>query len=142
MPDVDIKLGFYQVVKNNYYPGWHQHTSANELLMNKAAWDALPDTYKAMIELAAGESIHYTFAESEATNPAVINEMKFKYGVINRRWEDEELAAFEAASNEVLAEQSAADPTFKRVADSYLAFRKIYKTWGDAQALKATYLSK
>jgi len=40
------------------------------------------------------------------------------------------------------AEQSAADPTFKKVADSYLAFRKVYKTWGDAQALKATYLSK
>jgi TRAP-type mannitol/chloroaromatic compound transport system substrate-binding protein len=52
------------------------------------------------------------------------------------------LAAFEAAWNEVLAEQSAADPTFKKVADSYLAFRKVYKTWGDAQALKATYLSK
>jgi TRAP-type mannitol/chloroaromatic compound transport system substrate-binding protein len=109
--------------------------------MNKAAWDALPDTYKAMIELAAGESIHYTFAESEATTPAVINEMKFKYGVINRRWEDEELAAFETAWDEVLAEQSAADPTFKKVADSYLAFRKVYKTWGDTQTLKATYLT-
>ena len=31
---------------------------------------------------------------------------------------------------------------FKKVADSYLALRKVYKTWGDAQALKATYLSK
>ena len=58
------------------------------------------------------------------------------------RWTDEELAAFEAAWNEVLEEQSAADPTFKKVADSYLAFRKVYKAWGDAQALKATYLSK
>jgi TRAP-type mannitol/chloroaromatic compound transport system substrate-binding protein len=51
-------------------------------------------------------------------------------------------AAFEQAWKEVLEEQSAADPTFKKVADSYLAFRKVYKTWGDAQALKATYLSK
>ena len=52
------------------------------------------------------------------------------------------LAAFEMAWNEVLAEHSAADPTVKRVADSYLAFRKVYKTWGDAQALEATYLRK
>jgi TRAP-type mannitol/chloroaromatic compound transport system substrate-binding protein len=71
-----------------------------------------------------------------------MNEMLDKYGVENVRWTDEELAAFEAGWNEVLQEQSAADPTFKRVADSYLAFRKVYKTWGDAQALKATYLSK
>ena len=28
MPDMDIKLGFYQVAKYNYYPGWHQPTSA------------------------------------------------------------------------------------------------------------------
>ena len=50
MPDIDIDLGFYQVAKNNYYPGWHQQVSVSELLMNKAAWEALPDQYKAMIE--------------------------------------------------------------------------------------------
>jgi TRAP-type mannitol/chloroaromatic compound transport system substrate-binding protein len=71
-----------------------------------------------------------------------MNEMLEKFGVHNVRWSDEELTAFEAAWNEVLAEQSAADPTFRKVADSYLAFRKVYKTWGDAQELKATYLSK
>ena len=37
MPDMDIKLGFYQVAKYNYYPGWHQPASVGELLMNKAA---------------------------------------------------------------------------------------------------------
>jgi TRAP-type mannitol/chloroaromatic compound transport system substrate-binding protein len=139
MPDVDIKLGFYQIAKNNYYPGWHQQTSVNELLMNKAVWENLPDTYKAMIELGAGENVHYTYAESEAMNPAAMNEMKSKYGVTNRRWTDEELAAFEKAWLQVLDEESAKDPLFKKVADSYLAWRKEYKPWGDAQALKATY---
>jgi hypothetical protein len=57
-------------------------------------------------------------------------------------WSDVELTAFEQAWNEVPAEQLAAAPTFKRVADSYLAFRKVCKAWGDAQALEATYLSK
>ncbi len=142
MPDIDINLGFYQIAKNNYYPGWHQQTSVNELLMNKAAWEKLPDTYQAMVELAAGESIHYTYAETEAQNPKAMDEMKSKYGVTNRRWTDEELAAFEKAWNEVLAEQAAKDPTFKKVADSYLAWRKEYKPWGDAQSIKPTYLSQ
>ena len=110
--------------------------------MNKAAWEALPDQYKAMIELGAGESIHYTYAETEAMNPKAMNEMLEKYGVTNRRWTDQELAAFEKAWLEVLEEQSAKDPVFKKVADSYLAWRKEYKTWGDAQFLKATYLSQ
>jgi TRAP-type mannitol/chloroaromatic compound transport system substrate-binding protein len=142
MPTMDIDLGFYQIAKFNYYPGWHQQTAASELLMNKAAWEALPDAYQAMLELGAGESIHFTYVETEAKNPAAMNEMLEKYGVQNKRWTDEELAAFETAWNEVLAEQSAADPTFKKVADSYLAFRRTYKVWGEAQALKATYLTK
>ena len=136
MPDIDIKLGFYQVAKNNYYPGWHQQTSVNELLMNKAAWDKLPDNYKAMVELAAGESIHYTYAETEAMNPAAMDEMKSKYGVTNRRWTDDELAAFEKAWLEVMQEQSAQDPIFKKVADSYLAWRKDVQALGRCPGLE------
>ena len=51
-----------------------------------------------------------------------------------------QLAAFEKAWREVLKEESAADATFKEFADSYLAFRKVYKLWGDAQSLKASYI--
>jgi TRAP-type mannitol/chloroaromatic compound transport system substrate-binding protein len=68
--------------------------------------------------------------------------MKEEYGVTNVRWTDEELAQFEKAWDEVLEEQSAADEDFKRIAESYAAFREVYKTWGDAQALKPTYLSE
>jgi TRAP-type mannitol/chloroaromatic compound transport system substrate-binding protein len=71
-----------------------------------------------------------------------MNEMLEKHGVTNKRWGDEELAAFEKAWLEVLAEESENDPVFKKVADSYLAFRKLYKTWGDAQSLNATYLTE
>jgi TRAP-type mannitol/chloroaromatic compound transport system substrate-binding protein len=142
MPDMDIELGFYQIAKYNYYPGWHQPVSIGELLMNKVAFDALPETYQAMLEAACGWNVHVTYAESEAMNPPAMNKMLEQYGVENVRWTDAELAAFEQAWDEVLAEQAAADPTFKKVADSYLAFRKMYKGWGDAQALESTYLTK
>ncbi|MDH3702473.1 MAG: TRAP transporter substrate-binding protein [Alphaproteobacteria bacterium] len=139
MPDIDIKLGFYQIAKNNYYPGWHQQVSCSEILMNKAKFDALPDTYKAMIEMAAGESITNTYAATEANNPRAMGEMKSKYGVTNHRWEDDVLKKLEQAWLEVVEEESAKDALFKKVADSYFNFRKEYKKWGDAQYLKATY---
>ncbi len=139
MPNMDIKLGFHQIAKNNYYPGWHQQVSCSEFLMNKAKFEALPDNYQAMIEIAAMRQTIYTYAETEAMNFQAMGEMKEKYGVTNRRWTDDQLAVFERAWIEVLAEKSADDPTFKRVADHYLNFRKKYKLWGDAQALKATY---
>lgn len=142
MPNIDKDLGFYQIAKNNYYPGWHQQVSVSEILINKSKFNALPDEYKAMIEIAAGESVMNTYAETEAFNPDAMSLMESKYGVTNRRWPDDVLTAFEKAWNEVLAEESAKDPLFKKVADSYLAFRKKYKGWGDAQRMLPTYLDE
>lgn len=142
MPTMDIKYGFYQIAKNNYFPGWHQQVSIGELLVNQQRWDELPDHFKAVLEIACGENIHYTYAETEGVNPGAMMEMGDKYGVKVQRWSDAELATFEQAWNEVLDEESANDALFKRVADSYRSFRTTYKIWGGAQALKPTYLEK
>jgi len=40
----------------------------------------------------------------------------------------------------VVAEDSAKDPLFAEVTESYSKWRKIYSKWGAAQALKPTYL--
>jgi TRAP-type mannitol/chloroaromatic compound transport system substrate-binding protein len=107
--------------------------------MNKAAFDALPDQYKAMIEIAAGKQVTETYAETEAMQFGVMAEMRDKYGVKVKRWGDPELKAFEKAWLDVLSEESAKDPLFKKIADHYLNFRKQYAIWGDSQLMKATY---
>ncbi|MBU2532086.1 MAG: C4-dicarboxylate ABC transporter, partial [Alphaproteobacteria bacterium] len=142
MPTIDIKLGFYQIAKNNYFPGWHQQTSCSEILINKKGFEALPKNYQAMLRVAAGDSVAFVFSESEAKNPKAMIEMQEKHGVKVRRWSDEELAAFEQAWLDVVKEESAKDELFKKVADDYLAFRKTYRIWGEAQAMKATYVDK
>lgn len=140
MPTIDIKLGFYQIAKWNYFPGWHQQVSVSELLMNKGEWSKLSEQHQAIIRIALGESVMHTYAESEAKNFDAMKVMQTKHGVNIRRWPDSTLAKFEAAWNEVVVEESAKDPLFKRVADNFYGFRKKYKVWGDAQALKGTYV--
>ncbi len=90
MPTMDIKLGFHQVAKFNYFPGWHQQVSVSELLMNKKAYDALPKSYKKMLQMAAGHQVLYNYAESEAANPAAMAELTQKYGVQVKRWPDDQ----------------------------------------------------
>jgi len=141
MPAMDIKLGFHQVAKFNYFPGWHQQTSVTEIMMNKKVFDALPKSYKKVLEVAAGHQLAYTFAETEATQFGVMAEMRDKHKVQVKRWKDSELAAYEKAWNDVIAEESAKDPLFKRIADDYVDFRKKYALWGEAQFMKPTYLS-
>src|SRR5918995_6543910 len=95
MPTMDVALGFHQIAKNNYYPGWHQQVSVSELLINRAEWNKLSEQHKKIIQLALGESVAHTYFETEAKNPEVMVQMKEKHGVTNRRWTDEQLKAFE-----------------------------------------------
>ncbi len=114
--------------------------SISQLLINMDKWNSLSDQYKAIIEIACGDSIQHTYAETEYVNPFAMVEMGEKYGVKVRRWTDDQIAVFEKAWNEVVAEDSAKDPLFKRVSESYAKFRKAYAIWGEAQSLKPTYL--
>ena len=139
MPTMDVKLGFHQIAKFNYFPGWHQQTSCSELLMNKKSYDALPEPYKAMLQVATQAQVIVTYAETEAMQFDVMAEMRDKHKVQIRRWPDDALKAYEKAWLEVIQEESASDPLFKKVADHYLDFRTKYAIWGDAQAMKTTY---
>ncbi|MEE9229099.1 MAG: TRAP transporter substrate-binding protein [Acidobacteriota bacterium] len=142
MPSLDITLGFHQIVKNNYHPGWHQPVTVGELLINGDTWNKLSEQHKAIIRVALRENVIHTYAETEAKNFGVMQEMTSKHGVTIQRWPDEILRRFEKAWREVVEEESARDPLFKRVADSYFRFRKQYRLWGDAQFLKSTYLDE
>jgi TRAP-type mannitol/chloroaromatic compound transport system substrate-binding protein len=139
MPTIDTKLGFHQIAKYNYFPGWHQQVSVSELLMNKGSWNKLSEQHQAIIRIGLGESVMHTYAETEAKNFDAMQLMQTKHGVKVRRWPDATLAKFEAAWFEVVKEESAKDKIFKRVADHFYDFRKKYKVWGDAQSLKGTY---
>src|SRR3546814_3199746 len=114
---MDIQMGFHQIAKYKYVPGWHQQSSCSEFLMNKAEFDKLPDAYKAMIEVAAGRQVIYTYAETEAMQFPMMAKMKAEHGVEIRRWSDSDLATYEKAWLEVVAEDSAKDPLFKKVDD-------------------------
>lgn len=140
MPDIDRNLGFHQIAKHNYFPGWHQQVSCSELLMNKEKWDALPENFKSMIETAALAQITYTYSDSEAKNPAAMQDNVKSFGVTNQRWSDDALATFEKAWQEVVAEESESDELFGKVSASYSAWRDEYRIWGEAQSLKSTYL--
>jgi TRAP-type mannitol/chloroaromatic compound transport system substrate-binding protein len=128
MPAIDLKLGFYQVAKHYYFPGWHQQSTLFELLMNKEKWDALSDTQKAQLTSVCKANITDGLAEGEAIQSQALIDLKAK-GVNVHRWPQEILDTLEQNWNEVAGELAANDPTFKKVWDSLQAFRADYKVW-------------
>jgi TRAP-type mannitol/chloroaromatic compound transport system substrate-binding protein len=130
MPAIDQKLGFYKLAKNYYFPGWHQPSTFYDLMINKNKWDALPRTRKTQIETVCGDNIRYGLAEGEAIQFSALKELTAK-GVKIYRWPIPIMDAFKGAWQEVAAEQSLANPGFRKAWNSLREFRKNYSTWGE-----------
>ena len=130
MPAIDLNLGFYQVANHYYFPGWHQQSTLFEILMNKEKWDALSDQQQSWLELSCGDNFRYGLLEGEAIQAPALAELQEK-GVNIHRWPQEILDQLEAAWLEVVAEESAANPDFKRVWDNLQAFRQQYSIWAE-----------
>jgi len=136
LPSMDQKFGFYQVAKFYYFPGWHQQATMLELYVNKKKWDSLNDQQHAIIEQACGDLTRDVIAEGEATQFKAMREMQDKHAVQIKKWSPEIMAAYEKAWSEVVTEESAANPNFKKVWESYSKFRADYAIWRDLGYLK------
>ena len=127
-PSLDKSLGFHQIAKHNYFPGWHQQASFVELIMNMDAWNELPPSYQKIVEIACNEANFWVMGAAEATQGDAIAFHESK-GVTIHQWPPEFIDAFRQAWEEVAAEEAAADPRFKEIYDHYTAFREKYATW-------------
>jgi TRAP-type mannitol/chloroaromatic compound transport system substrate-binding protein len=134
-PAIDLKMGFYQIAKHYYFPGWHQQSTFFDLMMNKDKWDALSETQQAQIEAVCGDNVRYGIAEGEAIQIPALKELQEK-GVQIHKWSNEDLAKLKGAVDEVIAEQVAADPDFARAYESFATFREEYTTWREIGYLK------
>ncbi len=130
MPAIDITLGLNQIAKHNYYPGWHQQSTSNELLVNMDAWNDLTDAQRAMLNTSCDAQIAEMIAEGEAVQFQAMKD-NVAAGVTLHRWPQEVLDQFKAAWEEVLAEELAANPDSKKIWESISTFREDFKIWKD-----------
>ena len=135
VPAIDRGLGFYQIAKFNYFPGWHQQSTVQELLINKTRWDALSDAQKLMIEMACDRATVTQLADGEAGQYEIMKKNEAD-GVTIKEWPPEMLAAFHQAWEKVIKEETAQNPDSARVWESLTAFREDYKVWGERAYLK------
>jgi TRAP-type mannitol/chloroaromatic compound transport system substrate-binding protein len=131
MPRIDARLGFHQIAKFNYFPGWHQPATMFELLVNKDAWDGLDDRAKAQIEVSCLANITTNYAEGEATNFSAMVENVEKNGVQIKSWTPEQLGVFQSTWDDIAAELAAEDEFFATVWADLQEYRAGYKTWGN-----------
>ncbi|GGB84668.1 ABC transporter substrate-binding protein [Marinobacterium zhoushanense] len=133
MPAIDAAMGFEKVAKNYYLPGWHQPAAINELIINKQKWDSMGEAQRELIEDTCRETHIWSITSTSIPNAQAIADFETK-GVQIKSFPPAVLAAFRTATDEVMAEQSAADADFKRTLDSLNAYREKVALWSTHKA--------
>jgi TRAP-type mannitol/chloroaromatic compound transport system substrate-binding protein len=129
LPSIDENQGFHKLVNYNYFPGWHQQSTTFEIIVNRRVWDNLSPTQQAQFESVCKAGIVHSIAYSEATQSAAIKRNQER-GVQVKQWSPEMLNLFRETWEEVVEEQAAKDPFFKKAWTDLKAFREEYASWG------------
>ncbi len=125
----DLAFGFYKVVKNYHYPGFHEPGSMLSVGISKKLWDGMGKGDQAIFEAAATAENNVGFAEFNANNTQALTTLLTKHGVKLHQFPDSVYKAMGKAAQDVLAKTGAADPLTKKVYESFMAFRKKAVAW-------------
>ncbi|RMH51934.1 MAG: ABC transporter substrate-binding protein [Bacteroidetes bacterium] len=117
-PYDDEKLGFNQIARFYYYPGWWEPGPQLTFYVNQREWDRLPAAYQEALTVAAAEAHVGMQAKYDAQNPPALQRL-VDAGTELRRFADDILTAAAEQTTAILEEQ-AADPTYNRI---YTAFK-------------------
>ncbi|MFT6550351.1 MAG: TRAP-type mannitol/chloroaromatic compound transport system substrate-binding protein [Zhongshania marina] len=128
-PYNDLAFGFHEVAKYYYYPGWHEPGSTLELIINKQAFDALPEDLKAIVETAARYANADMLDEYTARNNAALRELVDVHHVQLRKLPDDVIRELHQASDDYLKELANTDPLTKRVYTSWKNFMEGAKEY-------------
>ena len=133
-PQLDKGFGFQGVVKSYYFPGWHQPSSWDSIIINMDVWNGFTEEQQAILVEACKANITENMADQLNAQIEAVEEIEAA-GVEIKRFPDEVLVAFRDAANEVMQEEAEKDPIFKEAYESLTAYIERTSRWGELQAL-------
>jgi len=140
-PYQDRRIGLQKAAKYYYTTGWHEPNNVTELIVNKNAWDSLPDDLKAIVRSAAAACNVLSHTWCEATNADALTDLVDKQGVIAKPLPEPVVEKLRDVTNKTLDGLAANDPAIKKVYDSFTAFKAKHDKWaGVSEAVYQTQI--
>ncbi len=111
-----------------YYPGWWKGEMQLHLVLAKDKVSALSKSYQMAVRAAAAVANESVRAKYDAENPGAVKRLVIG-GAQLRLFPQEVLEACYKTSNELYVQLGLENPKFKKVAESYMAFRSDEYLW-------------
>ncbi len=137
-PKPDSVFGFQKVLKHYYLQGLHQVVVNADLYINGDVYDALTDTEKKAIEVAANASLSKAMSYRIIENGKALKDLTENHGVILHDTPADYFPAYMAAAKTALETNAAENEFFAEVWQSQKDFADIaVPFWAGAQASNA-----
>ncbi len=128
-PYHDYLMGFHQIAKYYYAPGWHEPGSVLETIVNKRDYDSLPKDLQTIIAAASERLALWVISEFEAKNNEYLQKIKQESNAEIRMIDKITLGGIRDVTNDVITELVDKDPVAKKVQDNFSTFAKGIRNW-------------
>ena len=128
-PYHDYIMGFPEVAKYYYYPGWHEVGTVFEMFVNKEKLESLPMDLQEIVKTAILRLNMWMLSEFEAKNSIYLDKIKNEGRVALKKFPREVLDAFKKLTKEAIEEMAEADPTSRKIYTAYRNFEQTIKGW-------------
>lgn len=122
-PYNDLAFGFQKIASYYYYPGWQEPGATLEAIVNKEAWNALPEDLQAVVDAACKATSHTMHAEINARNAEALRTLREEHDVEILRFPDAVLDALRAEADNVVEALAERDPFARKVWNAYRPFQ-------------------
>jgi len=132
-PYEDMKMGFHQIARYYYYPGWHEPGTTGEFAFNKKAFEALPVDLRKMLDYSTQSLNTMVFMEYFTKNAQNLVKLRteFKTKVELTKLPDAMLKEIKKVALEVNKEESEKSPQARKVHANYEKFMAVVNDWSE-----------
>lgn len=128
-PYHDALMGFPDIAKYYYYPGWHECGTSLEVIVNKKKFESLPPHLQSILESALARLKCWTLDQFEHRNAEALSEI-----IKNKKFEIRQLpadviAALKRGTKSTLEELANTDADIRKVYTAFIDYQQKMKNW-------------
>ena len=130
-PFHDQMMGFQDISKYYYTPGWHEPGSTLELIVHDKAYEELPIHLQKIIDVCAGYLNDWMMSEMLYKNAEALKQLENNDSVEIRQFSPDTLAALKKVTEDTLQSMADKNSEINEVYTSYRNFKQIMRQYTD-----------
>ena len=128
-PYHDYLMGFPEIARYYYYPGWHEPGAVLEQIIHKERFDELPSELRAILRSAAARLNSWILYSFEYQNSLFLQKIRQSTSTEVRALPRSVLRALSKLSREATEELASSFPSAAQCSASFFKFKKQISSW-------------